>query len=367
MLSTLGELRAGADWPALGERVLGRRRRRARRWASRTRVLGVTRIHRAERRPYAAPTCSPPPSPRIALLPGLLTADRRRGQAADAAPDPAARQLLQRLRPALSRPAAGRRRSTRLGVAAAPDCGGANACFAAELQRREGRHALRPRQGHAGQGPPRPLPAAELRRVVLTAVDLLEGARRDLHDPGEGGRQADRPRAAGEDGQRGDQAGTALSAASRSAAASTAPSRPGKRASTSSRRSDTCRCVPSARVWVMPGLAQHPEVMRAGGLGDAEVERAARALALGGQLAHDRHAHRIAQRGHHGRERHARRYEVRRSACSTIIVLRANRRQINVRQIDRTSDAPPLPHRRARLGRDVPDRRLRDHHVDPST
>ena len=123
------------------------------------------------------------------------------------------------------------------------------------LPRREGRQAVRARQGDADEGPQGPLPAAQLRRLVLTAVDLLEGARRDLHDPGQGGRREVRPAAADQDGQRGDQAGTAVGAASRSAAASTAPSRPGKRASTSSRRSDTWRCVPSARVCVSPPRA----------------------------------------------------------------------------------------------------------------
>ena len=53
-----------------------------------------------------------------------------------------------------------------------------------------------------------------------------------------------------------------------------------------------------------PRLAQHLEVMRAGGLGDPELERAARALAARGQLTYDRDAHRIAERGHHGRQRH---------------------------------------------------------------
>src|SRR3954470_11724604 len=59
----------------------------------------------------------------------------------------------------------GDRKSYDIGVAAAPDCGGANACFA-RLPRAEGRHAVRQGQGDAGQGTPRPLPAARVRRLL---------------------------------------------------------------------------------------------------------------------------------------------------------------------------------------------------------
>ena len=56
------------------------------------------------------------------------------------------------------------------------------------LQREKGGKPFGRAQGDAHQGPQGPLPAAELRRLVLTAVDLVEGARRDLHDPGQGRR-----------------------------------------------------------------------------------------------------------------------------------------------------------------------------------
>ena len=73
----------------------------------------------------------------------------------------------------------------------------------------------------------------------------------------------------------------------RAAAASTASSSPGKRASRSSRRSETCRRVPLAARAGEPGLAQHAQVVRARRLGDAEVERAADRLAVGRERAHD--------------------------------------------------------------------------------
>ena len=160
----------------------------ARRSASRTRRSGATRIHR---RPATVGSRMLAASPPVALLPGLLTPHRRRRQGADAAADPAARATSTATSTRCTPAAAGARRYYDIGVAAAPDCGGANACFAASFRGEKGGTPFGARKVDARQRPPRPLPAAELRRVVLTAVDLLEGARRDLHDPGQGRRQAD--------------------------------------------------------------------------------------------------------------------------------------------------------------------------------
>src|SRR5206468_553444 len=52
-----------------------------------------------------------------------------------------------------------------------------------------------------------------------------------------------------------------------------------------------------------PGLAQHAEVVRAGGLADRQVERAAATLdAVDGEVARDLQAHGIAERVQDGRE-----------------------------------------------------------------
>ncbi len=82
----------------------------------------------------------------------------------------------------------------------------------------------------------------------------------------------------------------------------TAPSRsdPGSAASRSSRRSEFSRVVPSSRWRITPGLAQHPEVMRAGRLRDREIEALARPWRPGGQAGDDPQSHRIAQSVQHG-------------------------------------------------------------------
>ena len=87
-------------------------------------------------------------------------------------------------------------------------------------------------------------------------------------------------------------------------------------------------------------LAQHAEVVRAGRLGDPEVERPAGALAGRGQLAHDLDAHRVAEGGHHGRQRHL--FEMRLVGVhgSTVIVLRDTRRR-SMFEDRRTSDLLP--------------------------
>ena len=152
----------------------------------------------------------------IALLPGLLTATVDRGQAADAAPDPAPEQLHSDFDP-LYPSGAATGGATRSASAGAPDCGGANACFAADFSGEKGgkpygtgkatlakgRHGrYQPLSCGASCSPPS---IAWKERGVTYTIQA------------EGRRQAERPRAAGEDGQRGDQAGTALSDASRSA------------------------------------------------------------------------------------------------------------------------------------------------------
>ena len=359
MLSTLGELRAGADWSALGERVLERRAAEHAAGRGGRAFWGLPGFTGWRRRPYAAPTCSPPPSPRSPCCPACSPAPSTEVKQQTPLPILLPNNFYSDFDPLYPYGGGDRRSPTTSASPRRPTAAARTRASPPSFSGEKGGTPYGTRQGHAGQGPPRPLPAAGLRRVVLAAVDLLEGARRDLHDPGQGGRQAERPRAAGEDGQRGDQAGTAVSAASRSAAASTASSRPGKRASTSSRRSDTCRCVPSARVWVSPASRSTRKWCERVALEMPELERPARALALGGQLAHDRDAHRIAERGHHGRQRHLvdMRFVGVHVRRSSYYVLPS---QINVRRSSNFR-RPPLPDRRARVGRDVPDRRRGDH------
>ena len=280
VFATLGDVRAGADWHALG-RSTGRRaaEHAARRQDARSGSAS------------AREPCSPPPSPRSPCSPACSTDTGRQRQAADAGADPAAGRFDADFDPLYATARVERRYG--FVVSTVKNCT-ANAC-SSRRSAPEGRRAVRRPQGDAGQGAQGPL------------HPLSCGARARRRRSVEGARRAStrsrrtstarswsrwRTRRSGRD--RGEPA-------SRSAADSTAPSSPGKRASTSSRRSATWRCVPSARVRVRPGLAQHLEVMRAGGLRDADVERAAGRLAARGQLAHDRDAHRVAERGHHGR------------------------------------------------------------------
>ena len=123
----------------------------------------------------------------IALLPGLLTGTVDEVKEQTPLPILVSDNFYSDFDP-LYPFGAGDRRSYTIRADAGPDCDGANVCFAADFRAEKGGKPFGARQGHAGQGPQGPLPAAELRRLVLTAVDLLEGARRDLHDPGQGGR-----------------------------------------------------------------------------------------------------------------------------------------------------------------------------------
>ena len=126
-----------------------------------------------------------------------------------------------------------------------------------------------------------------------------------------------------EDGQRGDQAGTALSAgfALGGGQHRAEQAREARVDVLAAQRHVAVRAL-GARVR-QPGLAQHLEVMRAGGLGDAEVERPARALALA-RASWRTIATRTDRSARPSRPRaSALRYGVRRSACSMIIVLRA--------------------------------------------
>src|SRR3954471_1067931 len=139
-----------------------------------------------------------------------------------------------------------------LDLAGVPDCGQATACFEAEISGQKGGtpfglKAVKLAKGRHGRFKPLTCGGS-----CSPPSISWKGAGRDLHDPGERRQQAHRAPDPGQDGRRGDQAGTAVARASRAAAVSTASSRPGKRASTSARRSDTWRCVPSARVWVRP-------------------------------------------------------------------------------------------------------------------
>ena len=74
----------------------------------------------------------------IALLPGLLTPTVAEVKQQTPLPILAPEQLLQRLRRSSTRTARGSKKEYSLGVAAAPDCGGANACFAAEFRAEKG-------------------------------------------------------------------------------------------------------------------------------------------------------------------------------------------------------------------------------------
>ena len=161
-----------------------------------------------------------------------------------------------------------------------------------------------------------------LRRSCSPPSIVLEGARRDLHDPGQGRRQADRPSAAGEDGQLGDQEGTALrpdsSLARRQHGAEQTREAPVDLVAP--QRDQAVRAL-GARAREA-GLAQHLEVMRAGRLRDADLARAAASTRQRTSSSRD-----VATRTGSlsaaiiAGERVAPRDRARQSACSTTIVL----------------------------------------------
>ena len=126
-----------------------------------------------------------------------------------------------------------------------------------------------------------------------------------------------------------------------------------------------------------PGLAQHAQVVRAGRLGDAEVERAADRLAVG------RERRTISTRTGSASApmTFGRLISVGAGSVNGFIVRSSSyHRQIRASVrissivVETTKDShpmpslPPLPHRRARLGRDVPDRAARARRAStPST
>ncbi len=243
-------------------RRAARRRRLAR---ARQRVLGASAAEHAARRAgrrllgvaltcrrrVGSRPCSPPPAP--PCCPACSTAHRRGRQGArrrcrSCCRDkllPSDIDRLYALRLRLPRGLRDRR-SRR-----AADCGGANACSPPTSAPSKGGKPFGTRKVDAGQGRTGRYKPLSCGGSCSPPSIAWVRARRALHDPGQRGREEHGAPPLVRSPTR--RSGTARARrASRSAAASTAPSRPGKRASISSRRSDTWRCVPSARVCVRP-------------------------------------------------------------------------------------------------------------------
>ena len=79
-----------------------------------------------------------------------------------------------------------------LELGALRDCGGADACFVADVQRRQGPHGVRQACSRPRRVEGRVLPAV-LRRLLLAAADRFPRRRHPLHDPGQPHQPARRP------------------------------------------------------------------------------------------------------------------------------------------------------------------------------